>query len=107
MLSQKEIRKNRKLYNGNDAEIVAMFKALNDINRYRMLCILTKQPKLAVSDIAQVLEISVPLASQHIKVLTQSNLLQKEREGKRVFTKLDQSNPFVKAIVQVIEKAQK
>ena len=59
-----------------------------------------------VSDIAQILEISLPLASQHIKILTQSNLLQKERDGKRVFTKLDQTNPFVKAIVRVIEQTQ-
>lgn len=106
MLSQRQILECRKLYDGNDAEIVAMFKALNEVNRYRILRILTKQPALTVSDLAQILKISVPLASQHIKVLNQSNLLQKEREGKRVFTKLDQSNPFVKAIVRAIEEAQ-
>lgn len=106
MLTAKEIQGNRKLFHGNDAQIVSMFKALNEINRYRILCILTKNPNLSVSDVAEILDISLPLASQHIKVLTQSNLLQKNREGRRVFTKLNQSNPFVKVIVRAIEKSQ-
>ncbi|HBU28072.1 TPA: hypothetical protein DEB00_03085 [Candidatus Uhrbacteria bacterium] len=106
MLTAKELRDNRRLFNGNSTQIVSMFKALNEINRYHILCILTKNPNLSVGDIAQILDISLPLASQHIKVLTQSNLLQKKREGKRVFTKLDQTNPFVKAIVRAIEEAQ-
>lgn len=106
MLTAKELRDNRKLYNGNDAQIVSMFKALNEINRYRILCILTKNPNLSVGDIAEILKISLPLASQHIKVLTQCHLLQKVRDGKKVIPQLKQDNPFVKAIVEVIQKAQ-
>jgi DNA-binding transcriptional ArsR family regulator len=106
MLTSKELRENRKLFNGNDVQIVSMFKALNEINRYRILCILTKNPSLSVGDIAEILNISLPLASQHIKVLTQCHLLQKEREGKKVISKLKYDNPFVHAIVQVIQKAQ-
>lgn len=106
MLSAKELRDNRKLFNGNDEQIVSMFKALNEVNRYRILCILTKNPNLSVGDIAEILNISLPLASQHIKVLTQCRLLQKVREGKRVKAQLDKDNPFVQAIVEVIQKAQ-
>ncbi len=107
MMSAAEVRVCRKLFSENDASVVATFKALNEVNRYRILCILTKLPKLSVSDLAQILDISLPLASQHIKVLTQCNLLQKERDGKRVFTKLDENNPFIQAIVGVIQHAQK
>lgn len=107
MLIAKELRENRKLFNGNAAQIVSMFKALSEVNRYRILCILTKHPNLFVSDIAQILNISLPLASQHIKVLTQSRLLKKIREGKKVMPKLEQDNPFVKAIIRIIQQAQK
>lgn len=107
MLTTKELHKNRKLFNGNDAHIVSMFKALNEINRYRILCILTKNPNLSVGDIAEILNISLPLASQHIKVLTQCRLLQKVRSGKKVMSQLEQDNPFVQAIIQVIQHAQK
>jgi len=57
-----------------------------------------------VGDIAQILDISLPLASQHIKILTQSNLLQKERVGKKIFTKLEHGNPFVRAVIETIKK---
>lgn len=106
MLTAKDLRDNRKLFNENDIQIVSMFKALNEINRYRILCILTKNPNLSVGNIAEILDISLPLASQHIKVLTQARLLQKIREGKRVRAQLEKNNPFVQAIVHVIQKAQ-
>jgi len=51
------------------------------------------------------LEISVPLASQHIKILTQANLIEKERDGKKVFLKLEYNNPFVLAFVKTIQLA--
>lgn len=107
MLTAKELRDNRKLFNGNATQIVSMFKALNEINRYRILCILTKNPNLSVGDIAEILNISVPLASQHIKILTQCHLLQKIREGKKVISKLEKDNPFVKAIIHVVQQVQK
>jgi DNA-binding transcriptional ArsR family regulator len=105
MLSQKEILKNRKTFGETDKGIAAVFKALSDVNRYRTFRILVNQPKLTVGDIAQILDISLPLASQHIKILTQNNLLQKERVGKRIFTKLEHGNPFVRAIVKIIQEA--
>jgi len=51
------------------------------------------------------LEISLPLASQHIKILTQANLIKKERDGKKVFPKLEYNNPFVRTIVKTIQLA--
>src|SRR5438105_4396129 len=99
-LTNLEIEKNRRLFGPADKDIVSAFKALSDLNRYRIFCILVQQPKLSVSNIALILNISLPLASQHIKILTQVNLLQKERDGKKVFPKLEQNNPFVKGIIK-------
>lgn len=103
MVSQKEILKNRKTFSETDKSIAAVFKVLSDVNRYRTFRILIEQPELSVGDIAQILNISLPLASQHIKILMQNNLLQKERAGKKILTKLELGNPFVQAIIKTIK----
>jgi len=106
MLNAKEIEKNRKIFSKSDKSIAAAFKVLSDVNRYRIFRILAQQPKLSISNIAQILNISLPLASQHLKILAQADLLQKERDGKKIFPKLEHSNPFVQAIIKTIQQAQ-
>lgn len=105
MLSEKELKKNLKLLNDTDKSMAATFKVLSDVTRYRIFRILVEQPKLSVSTIAQMLNISLPLASQHLKILVQANLLQKMKDGKQVFPTIVQSNPFVPAIIKTIKHA--
>lgn len=107
MLSQKEILQNRAILSEGDKKMAAAFKVLSDINRYRIFRVLAQQPKLPVSGIALILDISLPLASQHINILERANLLQKEKRGKNVFPRLEYSNPFVQAITKTIEEALK
>lgn len=103
MLTKRELEEKRKILSESDKTIAAAFKVLSDLNRYRIFRILAEQPKYSVSNIAHILNISLPLASQHIKVLVHAGLIQKERGGKKVFPKLEYSNPFVQAVVKTIE----
>lgn len=107
MLNEKEIQKNLKILSDTDKSMAATFKVLSDVNRYRIFRILVEQPKLSVSAIAQILDISLPLASQHLKILVQANLLQKMKDGKQVFPTIVQGNPFVPAILKTIKHAYK
>lgn len=107
MLTPKEIQAKRNLLSETDKNMAAAFKVLSDVNRYRIFRILADQPNISVSNIAKILNISLPLASQHIKILTYANILQKRRNGKKVFPKLEHSNPFVQAIVKTIQEALK
>lgn len=107
MLSEKEIQNNLKILSDTDKRMAATFKVLSDVNRYRIFKILVEQPKLSVSIIAKILNISLPLASQHLKVLVQANLIQKIKDGKKVFPTIEQSNPFVPAILKTIKLAYK
>lgn len=104
MLSDKEIQKLRQMFSNADISMVATFKALSDVNRYRIFRVLGERPKLSVSNIARILGISLPLASQHIKILAHAKLLQKERIGKKIFPKLEKKNPLVPAIVKTIQQ---
>jgi len=104
MISEKEIQNNRKIFSESDASVAAAFKVLSDVNRYRIFRVLAQQPKIPITGIAKILEISVPLASQHIKVLENAKLLQKARGGRKVYPRLEYSNPFVQAIVKTIQE---
>ncbi|HYV33847.1 MAG TPA: metalloregulator ArsR/SmtB family transcription factor [Candidatus Limnocylindria bacterium] len=90
MLSDKQVTKIRKAFNGTNQR--AIFKILGDTNRYRIFEMLAKEPRISVSDIAKVLKISIPLASQHLKILEQGNMLEKEKQGQKVYYKLRADN---------------
>lgn len=107
MQSEKDLREIRKALNESDKNTAALFKVLSDVNRYRIFRLLSEQPMLSVGNIAEILSISLPLASQHIKILSHSNLIQKERGGKKVLTKLKKDNPFVPAIIKTIQALKK
>jgi DNA-binding transcriptional ArsR family regulator len=107
MLSQKEVEVHRKLFHETDKTMAEVFKVLSDVNRYRIFRILAEEPKLSVGSIAAILNISLPLASQHIKMLARANLLQKERNGKTIIQKLQKDNPFVLAMLKMIKQALK
>lgn len=107
MLDAKEVKQKSKIFSETDKSMAAAFKVLSDVNRYRIFRLIAEQSELTVSDIAQILDISLPLASQHLKVLVHAKLLQKERAGKKVFPKLEHDNPFVQAVVFTIQQALK
>lgn len=102
MLTDKQIVKIRKGFNGVDQR--AIFKVLSDTNRYRIFEMLTKQARLGVGDIAKVLGVSVPLASQHLKILQQASVLEKEKMGQRVYYKLRRDNKTAQSIIQDVIK---
>jgi DNA-binding transcriptional ArsR family regulator len=96
MLTDKQITKIRKAFNGTDQREI--FKILGDTNRYRIFEMLGEQPRISVSDIAKILKISLPLASQHLKILEQAEMLEKEKQGQKVYYKLKTDNKIAKAI---------
>ncbi len=98
MLTDKQIEKIRKGFNGIDQRTI--FKILGDTNRYRIFEMLGKQSKLAVSDMAKILRISIPLASQHLKILEQAKILQKERIGQKVYYKVRADNRIGRSIAE-------
>jgi DNA-binding transcriptional ArsR family regulator len=64
---------------------------------------LATEHRISVSSVAKVLNISVPLASQHLKILLQNGLLEKEKLGQRAYYQLKRNNPIVGSIIKVIK----
>lgn len=100
MLSDKQVAQIRKDFNGIDQRVI--FKILGDKNRYRIFEMLVKHPRLTVSDMAKILRISIPLSSQHLKILEQGHMLEKEKIGQKVYFKLKTNNHIAQAIIDEV-----
>lgn len=97
MLTNKQTAHIRKKFNGTAERTI--FKALGDANRYHIFTMLSERGRLTVTDIAQVLAISVSLASQHLKIMEQAHILEKSKRGQKVYYQLQSNNPITKSIL--------
>jgi DNA-binding transcriptional ArsR family regulator len=100
MLTDKQIAKIREAFNGKDQRVI--FKILGDRNRYRIFEMLGKRSQLPVSDIAKVLKISMPLASHHLKIMEQADMLVRDKEGQKVYYKLSTDNKIAQSISEYV-----
>ncbi len=105
MLSGDELKKIKKNFNDEkEFFLISSFKALGDTNRHRIFQLLSTQPQMSASAIAETLNISRPLASQHLKILEQAQLFKKKKIGQHKFYQLNQLNPFIRALAKTIKK---
>jgi DNA-binding transcriptional ArsR family regulator len=72
-------------------EVVNFLKAISEENRLKILCILRKS-SLCVCDIWQSLSLPQNLASHHLKVLKDLNLIEAKKEGTKVIYSLNSNN---------------
>jgi ArsR family transcriptional regulator len=71
------------------AELAAMFKALGDPVRLRLLSMIASQPgEVCVCELTPAFELSQPTISHHLKVLRQAGLVDSERRGTWVYYRL-------------------
>jgi ArsR family transcriptional regulator, lead/cadmium/zinc/bismuth-responsive transcriptional repressor len=77
-----------------------LFRVLSDETRTKILYLLS-QEELCVYDIAQVMEMTLPAVSHHLRLLKAMRLVRSRREGKNVFYMLDDDH-----VVSLIKVAQ-
>jgi ArsR family transcriptional regulator len=65
------------------------FYALKEVWRLRMLLALADADELSVSEIAELLGLSQPLVSWHLRRLRQASVVNVRREGRESFYSLD------------------
>ena len=66
----------------------SIFKVLGDETRARIVYALSQADRLCVCDIAQIVGLSLPAVSHHLRVLRELNLARASKEGKMVFYSL-------------------
>lgn len=82
------------------AGLSELFKVLGDETRTRILYLLSIH-ELCVCDIADIMEMSLPAISHHLRLLKALRLVKYRREGKQVYYSLDDDH-----IVGLIRLAQ-
>lgn len=104
MLTPKEHKKLEKYVKGMDVRrMAAAFDALGEPNRCLIFRALLKHDNVIVSQIAAAVGISEPLASQHLKVLLNADLVERVKDGKKVYYNVNQTDPLVNALKNVVE----
>jgi len=80
-------------------------KALGDKTRLQILALL-KEEELCVCELVEILKISQPAVSQHMRRLKSAKLVKERRQGQWVFYSLDGSiYPFFEQILQSLPNA--
>jgi DNA-binding transcriptional ArsR family regulator len=104
MLTTTEHKKLESYVQGiNVSRIAAAFDALGEPNRCLIFRALLKQQNVSVGQLASAVGISESLASQHLKVLLQANLVSKKKDGKNVYYQIHDDDPLVSALKKAVE----
>lgn len=75
----------RRSTDGELREMARYFHALKDILRLRILLTLTDSGEMTVTDLAQVLRVSQPLVSFHLRLLRVLDVVRVRRAGREVY----------------------
>lgn len=102
MLSPREKSQLKQYVSLESQRASEVFDALSDPNRCKLFRMLAHKPGLNVSEAASVLGLSMPLASQHLKLLESKDLLKRQKRGKEVFYTANGEDSLVEAIAKVI-----
>lgn len=104
MLTKEKVTKiQRILEDSIDERMPLIFGALGDPGRYKIFKLLMKQKDVCVTDIANVLKVSVPAASQQLKILERTGLIRKERTGQKVCYAVKVDDSAVYSITKILK----
>lgn len=86
-----------------DLETVVEFhKALSDKTRLRILALLRTE-ELCVCELVDILQMSQPAVSQHLRKLKAAKLVKEQRRGQWMFYSLDGSQyPFLEPVLRAL-----
>jgi ArsR family transcriptional regulator len=79
-----------------------MFGALSDAGRFNIFRLFMRHRDLCVTEVANVLAISVPAASQQLKIMELSGLVERERRGQKICYGVKRSDPTVRSLMRIV-----
>ncbi len=104
MLSAREHKKLGKYVQNMDVtRLAAGFDALGEPNRCLLFRALLKHNEITVGELATAIGISESLASQHLKILLQAELVTKTKNGNYVHYSVNHTDKMVDALQKAVE----
>ena len=102
MLEPAQISKIRQTLKTQDISLVDVFSLLGDKNRFLIIKLLIEQGEMCVTDLANVLDISVSAVSQHLRILEMSRMVEGEKMGQMMCYKPKIDDPSIKKIINLM-----
>jgi len=102
MLTRSQVQKISKALESGKNEMLVIFSALSDEGRMRIFEILIKHGGLCVTDIARIINVSVPAASQQLKVMELSGLVKRDRDGQMICYCVARDKEKIRQIIRLI-----
>jgi len=99
MLEVTEISRIKETLRGQKNPLVEIFSLLGDKNRFLIIKLLVEEGEMCVSDLANVLDISVSAVSQHLRILEMSRIVESEKMGQMMCYKPKIEDPRIKKII--------
>ena len=85
-------------------KLTAIFKALSDRNRLRIVSALIKYEELCACQLTELIQVTSATASRHMGVLISSNIVQSRKEGRWVYYCLSQEESGLEVLMGWIEQ---
>lgn len=102
MLSGVKIKKIKKELSFDDNQLSMIFNALGDTSRFQIFRILLRHKDICVSDIAKILNISVPAASQQLRIMEMLGIVKRIRMGQMICYEIKKENSAVKSLIALL-----
>ena len=103
MLTNKEIGNvQKRLREDGEERMSFVFQALGDSTRLKIVRLLASRKDLCVTDIANILKVSIPAVSYQMRMLEMVGLVRKERAGKTICYTLRKEDSIVKGLIKII-----
>ncbi|PIP86267.1 transcriptional regulator [Candidatus Campbellbacteria bacterium CG22_combo_CG10-13_8_21_14_all_43_18] len=102
MLKLSQISKIKESLKTQNISLVDVFSLLGDKNRFLIIKLLIEQGEMCVTDLANVLDISVSAVSQHLRILEMSRMVEGEKMGQMMCYKPKIDDPKIKDIINLM-----
>ena len=84
------------------SRVIRAFNALGDATRFKLVHLLARKEELCVSELAEEIGITTAGASQHLKILEQAGLVDRNRMGQKICYSIKNDNKENKQILDVV-----
>ncbi|HAF07231.1 MAG: metalloregulator ArsR/SmtB family transcription factor [bacterium] len=85
-----------------DYELLNKLKALSDGTRLEIVALLIEK-KMCVCELSKILNMSQPRVSRHLKILTDSGILDYEKTAQKVFYSVKRKDPLNEKFFKIIK----
>ncbi|MGH2364743.1 MAG: ArsR/SmtB family transcription factor [Chloroflexota bacterium] len=74
----------------HDRELKVLCRAVGDVTRMQLVRLLARRPEMNVTELGQLLLLSQPLASWHVRILKRAGLISTRKNGRQVYCSIDE-----------------